>query len=89
MTGAVYAKLVERSILRFAHLPCLPRMADKAPPLESKVIKMLRNGIVIIRHALTESQNWRTIELVILKLKNPRFFSKFLPKPTNAEYTLD
>ena len=89
MTCAVLAKLVERSILRFAHLPCLPRMADKAPALQSNVIKILRNGIVIIRHALTESQSWRTIELVILKLKNPRFFSKFLPKPTNAEYTLD
>ena len=69
MTGAVYAKLVERSILRFAHLPCLPRMADKAPALESKVIKMLRNGIVIIRHALTESHDWPAIELVILKKK--------------------
>ena len=64
-------------------------MADKAPALQSNVIKILRNAIVIIRHALTESQSWRTIELVILKLKNPRFFSKFLPKPTNAEYTLD
>ena len=59
-------------------------MADKTPALQANVIEMLRNGIVIIRHALTESQNWRAIELVILKLKNSRFFSKFsqnLPMP--------
>ena len=47
--------------------------------MQANVIKILRNGVVIIRHALTESQNWPAIELVILKkkLKNSRFFSKF------------
>ena len=70
--------------MRLTLLPCSPPMADKAPALQANVIEMLRNGIVIIRHALTESQKWRAIELVILKLKNSRFFSKFsqnLPMP--------
>ena len=50
-----------------AHLPRLPRLADKEPAMQANVIKILRNGVVIIRHALTESQNWPAIELVILK----------------------
>ena len=68
ITGAVWAKRGVRSILLFART-CRVCLAWLIKSLLCRLmfIKILRNGVVIIRHALTESQNWPAMELVILK----------------------